>query len=265
MQPNRYEIKRELGRGGMGVVHLAFDTLLNRDVAIKSVWLPAGQDLQAWHEVVKRLIREAQAAGSLRHPNIVAIYDVVPDGDSPSIIMEFVEGQTLSAFSTLGAPAEPRFVIRVLKQCAEALDYAHSRGIVHRDIKPANIMVDDAGSVRITDFGIAKVLDATTDLTRGLAIGTLEYMSPEQLEAKPVNSSSDQYALAVVAYRLLTGSKIFEAQTLASWCAMVLARDPLPASKQNPKPAKCGFSTIRTSKSRSIPTPVSASLQRPVF
>jgi serine/threonine protein kinase len=228
--PDRYQISRELGRGGMGVVYLAFDSLLKRQVAIKSVLRPQGEEPQSWLDAVQRLIREAQAAGSLRHPNIVAIYDILPDRDSPSIIMEFVNGKTLVEVVSPGTPMESQLMIQVLRQCAGALDHGHSRGIVHRDIKPTNIMLDDDGLVRITDFGIAKQLNSTTDLTHGFALGTLEYMSPEQLEGRPVDGASDQYSLAVMAYKLLTGRKIFDAQTIGAWCAMVLAHDPLPAS-----------------------------------
>jgi serine/threonine protein kinase len=217
----------------MGVVNLAFDPLLKREVAIKSVLRPPLEQVQTWQEIVQRLIREAQAAAALRHPNIVAIYDVIADDDAPSIVMEFVHGKTLSELATLGKPADPKFALQVLKECADALDHAHSRGILHRDIKPSNIMLDQAGSVRLADFGVAKFLDSQTDLTHGLAIGTLEYMSPEQLEARQVDRRTDQYSLAVVAYRILTGCKIFDAPTMGSWCAAVMHQDPAPASERN--------------------------------
>lgn len=216
----------------MGVVYLAFDSLLMRHVAIKSLLRPQSEELQTWQESVRRLIREAQAAGSLHHVNIVAIYDVIPDGDSPSIIMEFIDGKTLSQFVTPGKPMEARHVISIMSQCSAALDHGHVRGVVHRDIKPSNIMLDDAGLVRLTDFGIAKQLSSNTDLTHGLALGTLEYMSPEQLEGKVVDGSSDQYSLAVMGYQLLTGYKIFDANTFGAWCAMIIGQEPLAASKR---------------------------------
>ena len=228
--PDRYQIVRELGRGGMGVVYLAFDALLRRNVAIKSVLRPQGEDQQVWHEAVQRLIREAQAAGSLHHPNIVGIYDILLDGDSPSIVMEFITGKTLVEIASPGSQMVPRLLIEVLKQCASALDHGHSRGIVHRDIKPTNVMLDGEGSVRITDFGIAKQLSSTTDLTHGFALGTLEYMSPEQLDGRSIDGGSDQYSLAVMTYKLLTGCKVFEAQTIGAWCAMILNHAPPPAS-----------------------------------
>jgi len=233
-QGGRYDIIRELGRGGMGMVYLAQDTLLKRQVAIKSVLPPRGHEQQAWQDVVGRLIREAQASGSLHHPNIVGVYDVIQDGDFTSIVMEFVTGKTLAEVVLLGSPASPSFAITVLTQCAKALDYAHSQGIVHRDIKPMNIMLDDLGLVKITDFGVAKILYSATEPSHELAIGTLEYMAPEQLEGRPVDGATDQYALAVVAYRMLTGYRIFDAETVGRWCTLILGKDPLPASERNP-------------------------------
>jgi serine/threonine-protein kinase len=230
----RYQIRRELGQGGMGVVFLAFDTLLEQQVAIKTV-RRSDQPYQTWEALVHWLIREARAAASLRgHPNIIAIYDVIPDPESPSIVMEYVEGQTLADLTQTGQPVELPFGLSVLQQCAAAIDYAGSRDIVHRDVKPSNIMVDQAGVVKLMDFGIAKPIDSSTDLTRGLAVGTIQYMSPEQLQAQRVSSRSDQYSLAVVAYKLFTGRAIFEAETFVSWCSMVLNQNPLPASQQNP-------------------------------
>lgn len=214
---------------------LAYDTLLKREVAIKSVLRPQDELLQTWQETVQRLIREAQAAGSLHHLNIVAIYDVLADESSPSIVMEFVRGKNVSQLSHPGELLDPRTSLAILKQCADALDHAHARGIVHRDVKPSNIMLDETGSVRLTDFGIAKLLGSSTDLTHGLAVGTLEYMAPEQIESTAISGRTDQYSLAVVAYRMLTGSKIFEAETMGSWCNMVLSYEPIGASRRNPR------------------------------
>jgi eukaryotic-like serine/threonine-protein kinase len=230
----RYQILRELGQGGMGVVSLALDTLLQQQVAIKSI-RRSDQPYQTWEALVQRLIREARSAARLRgHPNIVAIYDVLDDPQSPSIVMEYVEGQTLADIARPDQPMETELALKFLRQSAAAIDYAGSREIVHRDIKPSNIMVDHAGVVKLMDFGIAKPIDSSSDLTRGLAVGTIEFMSPEQLQAQRVTSRSDQYSLAVVAYLLLTGKKIFEAETLASWCTMALSQMPIPPSQRNP-------------------------------
>ena len=228
----------------MGVVNLGVDTLIKREVAIKSVLRPQGESPQTWQETVQRLVREAQAAGSLRHPNIVAIYDIVADEESPSIIMEFVRGKNVSELTPLGTPIPIPTAVQILKECADALDHAHAHGIVHRDIKPSNIMLDESGSVRLTDFGIAKVLGSNTDLTHGMAVGTLEYMSPEQIEAQAITGRTDQYSLGVVAYRMLTGHKIFDAETIGSWCSMILNREPVPASGRNPQLPKAVDSVL---------------------
>ncbi len=231
---DRYQIVRELGRGGMGVVHQAIDTLLRRDVAMKTLPRPEGQAPREWQEAVQRLLREGRAAASLQHPNIVAIYDILPDGDSPSIVMQLVRGKTLAEINPSGEPLEPSFVIRVLKQCAGALDHAHSRGVIHRDIKPANIMLDDAsGCALVMDFGIAKLLDSKSDLTKGRFIGTFEYMSPEHMNGQPLDGRTDQYSLAVVAYQLLAGCRVFDAGSLGGLCQMILLQDPPPASLRN--------------------------------
>ena len=234
-QDDRYQIVKELGRGGMGVVYQAADTLLRREVAMKTLPRPQGQAAKEWHEAVQRLIREGRAAASLQHPNIVAIYDILPDDDTPSIIMQFVRGKTLAEFNPMGEPLEPSFVMRVLKECAGALDHAHSRGVIHRDIKPANIMLDDAsGCALVMDFGIAKLLDSKSELTGGKVIGTFEYMSPEHMNGELIDGRTDQYSLGVVAYQLLTGCRVFDADTLGTLCYMILMSDPPLASERNP-------------------------------
>jgi formylglycine-generating enzyme required for sulfatase activity len=218
----------------MGVVYQAIDTLLRRDVAMKTLPRPEGQAPREWQEAVQRLLREGRAAASLQHPNIVAIYDILPDGDAPSIVMQLVRGKTLAEVNPSGGPLEPSFVIRVLKQCAGALDHAHARGVIHRDIKPANIMLDDvSGCALVMDFGIAKLLGSTSDLTKGRFVGTFEYMSPEHMNGNPLDGRTDQYSLAVVAYQLLAGCRVFDAGSLGGLFQMILLQDPPPASHRN--------------------------------
>lgn len=231
-QDDRYQIVKELGRGGMGVVYQANDTLLRREVAVKTLPKPQGEPGKEWQEAVQRLIREGRAAACLQHPNIVAIYDILPDADAPSIIMQFVKGKTLAEFNS--GPQEPSFVVRILKQCAAALDHAHSRGVIHRDIKPANIMLDETGCALVMDFGIAKMVDSKSELTGGRFIGTFEYMSPEHMNGQTLNGRTDQYSLAVVAYQLLTGCRVFDAQALGTLFSMILLQDPPAATEQNP-------------------------------
>lgn len=149
--------------------------------------------------------------------------------------MEFVEGKSVDEIVPANSTASPEFTLRLIKDCASRLDHAHSRGIFHHDVKPGNIMLDDAaGSAKIADFGIAKLLTSSTDLTGGYAVGTLYYMSPEQMEARSVDGRSDQYSLAVVAYRLLTSRLTFDADTIATWCRSLATEPPVPASTRNP-------------------------------
>jgi formylglycine-generating enzyme required for sulfatase activity/predicted Ser/Thr protein kinase len=230
---DRYQIVRKLGEGAMGVVYLSNDTWLKREVAIKRIKPRDGQDPQERGKAVQRLIREAQAAAGLKHPHIVAVYDVIPDESSPSIIMEYVRGKSLAEAAPWGVPAERSFALRVLQECAGALDFAHSRRRVHRDFKPANVMLDEAGSALIMDFGIAKMLDSPTDSTHGKVTGTFEYMSPEQMNGAAVDGRSDQYSLAVVAYQLLTGCRVFDAPDLGTLISMALLQPPPPASGRN--------------------------------
>jgi len=205
-QIGRIQIEREIGHGGMGVVYKGYDSFLQRAVAVKSVLASTSTSAQSAN-LLKRLEVEARAAARLSHPNIVAVHDIIPAADSFYVVMEFVEGQNLDAYAPEGChPALP-FVANVIRQCAAGLDHAHSRGVIHRDIKPSNILLDSSGSVKIADFGIAKLLDSTGELTQGHAIGTMSYMSPEQLTGQAVDGRADQYSLAVVAYRLLAGSR----------------------------------------------------------
>lgn len=234
MQPGgRYQIQHELGRGGMGVVSLATDTLLKRPVAVKSIHR-GNLAPQQWHDMLRRLAREAQAAGGMSHPNIVAIYDVIEDDQTPSIVMEYIKGKNLAEMIQPDNPLDPEYALPILRQCAAAIDHAEKRGIVHRDIKPSNIMIDESGIVKLTDFGIAKPVSSSTDLTRGMVVGTLEYMSPEQLQAALVTNRSDQYSLAVLAYRVLTGKPPFDSDTIGVWCFKVLHESPVPPSIRNP-------------------------------
>jgi serine/threonine protein kinase len=236
-QLGRYEILAELGRGAMGAVFCARDPKIDRTVAIKTISVPSASAQEAEH-FRQRFFREAQAAGKLSHPGIVTIYDIGEDEPShtPFIVMECVQGQSLEAL--VAAEAGPTHsgllpqatALDLIKHIAEALDYAHSQGIVHRDIKPANILVTATGQPKIADFGIAKV--ALSEITLpGHVVGTPAYMSPEQLNGKPVDGRSDLFSLGVVAYWLLTGVKPFDGGSLTEVCVQVVTKEPLPASQ----------------------------------
>lgn len=232
-QLGRYEILAELGRGSMGAVFRARDPKIDRIVAIKTIAVP-GADSSSMQKYRQRFFREAQAAGRLSHPGIVTIYDVDEDSatNTPFIVMECAEGQTLYDFvvQAPGGRLPAATALEMVEQVASALHYAHSAGIVHRDIKPTNIIVTAEGRTKITDFGIAKISFGEATVA-GQILGTPAYMSPEQVNGRPVDGRSDLFSLGVIAYWLLTGSKPFDGNTMTEICAQVAAKDPQPASK----------------------------------
>lgn len=207
----RYEIQQEIGRGGMARVYRAVDTLLQRPVAIKVLAPQLSMD----PEFARRFEREAITAANLRHPTIVTIYDVGEQDSLHFIAMEFVQGRSLHAILEDRDALGLGYAISILDPLARALDYAHSRGAVHRDVKPHNVLIDLDGRVLLTDFGIAQMPDADTErLTRtGVFMGTPEYISPEQAEARRVDGRSDLYSLGVVAYEIITGRVPFSGAT----------------------------------------------------
>jgi formylglycine-generating enzyme required for sulfatase activity/tRNA A-37 threonylcarbamoyl transferase component Bud32 len=217
----RYRILGELGSGGMGVVFRAHDPVLGREVAIKTLKLSDFADPLERDSLRDRLAREARAAAALSHPGIVAIHDVVQQrdarqGDLISLVMELIDGQTLAHFLATEPALDIDTVLRIIREAAAALDYAHRKGIVHRDIKPANLMLDESATVKIADFGIAKI---TTSQTRtesagGLIVGTAGYMAPEQLRGAVVDGHADQFSLAVVAYEMLARRRPFMADSM---------------------------------------------------
>jgi serine/threonine-protein kinase len=226
----KYEIRRELARGAMGVVYEAYDPQIKRRVALKTI-RPDQLDGERAADMLARFRREAQAAGRLSHPNIVAIYEFDEDAGTSYIAMEFVEGHELRERFA----ADERFrlpdVVRIMTQILAALDYSHARGVVHRDIKPANIFVQDDGTVKVADFGIAH-LD-TSHLTQvGTVVGTPNYMSPEQIMGLPVDGRADLFAAGVILYQFLTGERPFAGST-ATTMQKVLKEEPLAPSTLN--------------------------------
>jgi serine/threonine protein kinase len=202
----RYEIIRLLGRGGMAAVFLAQDLVLERQVAIKV--LPP--DMTRDGQLIIRFQQEAKTAARLDHPNIIPIHRVENEAGLVYIVMKFVSGQSLEELLTNGPLPIPQ-VRHILREAALALGHAHRRHIVHRDVKPANIMLDDDGRVVLTDFGISKALQGATQLTgTGTIIGTPAYMAPEQAKGREVDGRADQYALAIVGHRALTGKLPFD-------------------------------------------------------
>ena len=228
----RYTVLGQLGRGAMGVVYLARDPMLNRQVAIKTVDL-AVDDPQEREFLRSRLLRDAHAAAVLKHPNIVSIYDVFEDGGQAYVVMEYVEGESLSARLKANPLPGAGVLLQVVRQMADALDYTHSRGVIHRDIKPANVMIDAAGSAKIMDFGIARITDTRTCTPTGMVMGTVEYMAPEQIRGETVDGRADQFALAVVAYQMMTGSTLFGPHTMATLTYKIVHEAPPPPSTRN--------------------------------
>ncbi|HEX3527068.1 MAG TPA: serine/threonine-protein kinase [Thermoanaerobaculia bacterium] len=211
----RYEIVDEIGKGAMGVVYLARDPLIGRLVALKTFRSGYSVRDQEMEQFRVRFIREAQSAGILSHPNIVTIHDVVEESEDGGafIAMEYVRGTNLKALLQGDQPLSLPFVVDVIAQVADALDYAHSHRVVHRDVKPANILITADNRVKITDFGIAR-LDTSNLTQEGQLLGTPNYMAPEQIQGKDVDYRADHFALGVVLYEMLTRHKPFQGENL---------------------------------------------------
>lgn len=225
---DRYAIDAELGRGAMGVVYRARDPKLGRTVAIKMV-STAGLDPEAEKEYRERFVVEANAAGRFSHPGIVTIFDVREEAE-PYLVMEYVEGQSLQQL--MGRDNRPlplSTTLRIIQEVAEALHYAHARGVVHRDIKPANILVTSDGHPKIADFGIAKLNQAELTMP-GQILGSPAFMAPEQLSEDAVDSRSDLFSLGVILYYMLTGYRPFQGNSTTTVCFKLVNQEPVPAS-----------------------------------
>jgi CHASE2 domain-containing sensor protein/tRNA A-37 threonylcarbamoyl transferase component Bud32 len=222
----RYEITKELGRGAVGAVYLGKDPKIKREVAIKT--LRYGEiDGGQLEEVKKRFFREAESAGRLSHPNIVTIYDVGEDYDLAYIAMELFDGVDLTKYCRKENLLPVRDVMKIISSVADALDYAHSHGVVHGDIKPSNIMVLKSRYVKVTDFGIARVVTSSKTLM-GAVPGISSYMSPEQIAGQEVDGRSDLFSLGIVFYELLTGEKPFQGDSSATIMFNITTSSPVP-------------------------------------
>ncbi|MEO7152295.1 MAG: serine/threonine-protein kinase [Burkholderiaceae bacterium] len=223
----RYRIERQIGRGAMGVVYLGLDPQIGRKVAIKTMAL--GQEFEGEELAQARLrfFREAETAGRLQHPDIVAIFDAGEDQDLAYIAMQHLTGHDLQVHTSAGRLLPLATVLDIAARVAEALAYAHRQGVVHRDIKPANVMIDpETHAVKVTDFGIARIADASRTRT-GMVLGTPSFMSPEQMSGRRVDGRSDLYSLGVMLYQLLTGALPHQADSMARLMYQI-ANEPAP-------------------------------------
>lgn len=223
----RYEVEREIGRGAMATVYLGRDPKINRVVAIKTIALVREYGDEQIEEARRRFFREAESAGRLNHPGIVTVYDAGEDHDLAYIAMEYLTGEPLSEYTSSSTLLPASTLVELMARVADGVSHAHRQNVVHRDIKPANIMFDSANDgLKITDFGIARLTDSGTTKS-GIVLGTPSFMSPEQLEGRTVQGSSDLFSLGVSLYQLLTAQLPFRADSMTG-LMFKIANEPHP-------------------------------------
>ncbi|WP_159887065.1 Stk1 family PASTA domain-containing Ser/Thr kinase [Paenibacillus puerhi] len=226
----RYEVLERVGGGGMAIVYKGLDMLLHRHVAVKILRQQYVHD----EEFIQRFRREAQAAASLSHPNVVSIYDVGQEEDIHYIVMEYIEGTTLNDLIKARAPLQVEEAVHIAGQICDALDHAHHNQIIHRDIKPHNILIGKNGRVKVTDFGIARAVTSSTITQTGSVVGSVHYFSPEHAKGTPTGEQSDLYSLGIVMYQMLTGRLPFLGESPISVALKHLQEDVEEPRKVNP-------------------------------
>jgi eukaryotic-like serine/threonine-protein kinase len=221
----KYQIIREIARSN-DIVYEAYDPLMNRRVALKELAMPGGSTSQQKEERVKRFLREARAAGSLTHPNIMTVYEVGQEGDRYFIAMEYLDGHTLrNELDTHGFLPQER-AVEIAKKVLAGLDYAHTNGVIHRDIKPDNIQLLSDGRIKLTDFGIARLTFEPNLTMDGQVFGTPSYMSPEQVVGKEIDARSDLFGMGVVLYEMISGQKPFQGDSVVSITYSIMNKEP---------------------------------------
>jgi serine/threonine protein kinase len=229
----KYDVISELGQGASAVVYLAVDPFNDRRVAVKVAKKDTGMGEEEAKRFEKLFLNEASLAGKLNHPNIVAVYDAVVEGDQRYIVMEYVSGGSLKKFCTETNLLPVRQAVLATFKMCRALDYAFQNGVIHRDIKPANVLLAERDDIKITDFGTAKISHATHTQIDGF-LGSPAYMSPEQINEENPSVQSDIYSMGVVMYELLTGKLPFRAETSVSMINKILNEDPIPIETLRP-------------------------------
>src|SRR5215475_716386 len=222
----RYQVVESIGFGAMGAVYKAFDPVIKRTLAIKTIRLDIPRQSPQYRSFIDRFYHEARIAGGLSHPNIVTLFDIGEEGGVPFLAMEFVAGETITAIIEKGIRFKPEKVIGLASQIASAIDFAHSKGVIHRDIKPSNLILYDEDKVKVTDFGIAKLADA--EMTQsGTLLGTPSYMSPEQAMGDKLDGRSDIFSLGVCAFEMLSGEQPFPGANVTSILYKLVHVDPI--------------------------------------
>jgi TonB family protein len=222
----RYQVQESIGYGAMGAVYKAFDPLIKRTLAIKTIRLDIPRQSPQYRSFIERFYHEARISGTLSHPNIVTLFDIGEEGGLPYLAMEYVEGETISSILERGLRFKPEKVIGLVSQVASAIDYAHTKGVIHRDIKPSNLILYDTDRVKVTDFGIAKLVDA--EMTQsGTLLGTPSYMSPEQAMGDKLDGRSDIFSLGVCAFEMLCGDQPFPGNNVTSILYKLVHVDPI--------------------------------------
>lgn len=230
----RYDLIRVLGKGAMGMVYEGRDPNLDRRVAIKTIRVENLSE-EAAAEYEHRFRVEARSAARLQHPNIVSVYDSDRDGDMAFLVMEFIQGEDLKHHLDQGKRYSLSQTVEIMVQLLSALDYAHRQNIVHRDIKPANLLIEADGRVKLADFGVARIQDSgEATRTLGTMVGTLKYMSPEQVQGRPVDARADLFAAGIVLYQLLTGRRPFDGDSDFAVIQQVIGHSPAAPSSVNP-------------------------------